>query len=261
MVKLGDSFLYYLKLALSLSLLLAVIISMVLAPKISSTLSDDAIQKVLKIYPKDLEIKNDGKEFTSNAKEPYLIPTDKYNFPLPKKTNLLVIDTKNIFTFESFNRFDTAVMISKDYLVYTDNRGKIIAESAKTLPPVVVNANNLNVWIHEGAAIGRSLLPLLPIVVLLGLVFLFISYVPQILLIALIVWAALAIRKDSRGYLDALRITLHAVTAVLLLGTLLAIFSIWLPLFVPTILTAIIALANVWKNKVGSDTVQPTTTV
>src|SRR3989344_3778063 len=123
--KFGFSLAYFFKFILLLSLLVAIVTGIIIGPKIN-----DFIQRfgtrMVEYYPDELEITiKDGKTST-NVNEPYYLPIPDefigaleseavvYGINQTEIENLLVIDTKQTFSVESFEQYKTLALLTTD---------------------------------------------------------------------------------------------------------------------------------------------------
>ena len=252
---------YFFKFILLLSLLVAIVTGITIGPKIN-----DFIQRfgtrMVEYYPDELEITiKDGKTST-NVNEPYYLPIPDefigaleseavvYGINQTEIENLLVIDTKQTFSVESFEQYKTLALLTEDSVVYFSDRGKLeVMPLAPTLN-LTINANLIDNWAGKLVSFGNSI-PwiILPIVVFLLAFFSCVFKLIYLLFGALLIWPLARAVGRKINYAEAYRVGIHAMTLpIIVIPILTWIFGIAFP-FDFTILMLVILIINWVKSK------------
>jgi hypothetical protein len=240
----GASVKYFFKFLLLLALLSTIILSFIAIPIIRIALSDDSVNKVVQFYPAELNVKIKDGQFSTNMVEPYKIASIKPNEALSTSTdqisNLIVIDTKvEAVSFESFATYSTYALITKDSIVTIEDGNLQISPVARYFKSEVnINQANISSWVGKIVPVLKTLVWFLPLVIYLVMYLFGMIKLVSFFVWALLTWLILILMKKSGGYMHAYRVTIHIMTAGLILGAffitnlfnliLLAIFIIFI---------------------------------
>jgi hypothetical protein len=246
----GQAFGYFFKLLLIISALATLLIALFFGPKVSRFMSTAFVSEVVSYYPAELEITLKGGHAMVNVEEPYTIPIpvgmgqDKgmRNSPV---VNLLVIDTTHPLVIENFAQYKTAVLLTKDFLVFQENDGKITIESLAKMPDMTVNRATVSEFISK-------VVPYLKVVIPFLLVGIFIAwflgntvaYLFILLITSLILWIVYKLQKKQLSYGTCYKLGLYATTAALVADLVFTMAQIHLPWYIDIIIILIVVFAN-----------------
>lgn len=247
-----SAFIYYTKLNLLVAILILFFISIIVIPSFLSVTKLSNIESFLSTFPKDFEIViKDGSAF-SNINESYSVPVppnlldEKSNFE-KEFNNILTVDTNSEFSLDKFENSQSMFYLSKDYLVFEDERGKINIESIKGLPDFVINQSIILTKLDKILLYIKIFA--IPIFVIFGyfitFLALFVSNLIFILIMSLIIMLVLKIRKIPALYGDIFKTGLYVITAIILLEMLLQyILAISIPFYVSFVIYLLLYYSN-----------------
>lgn len=261
-----ESFKYFALLALCLSVLSTLIVSVKILPDVNAFTSQIG-PKVLKLYPAELEIKIQKGTATANVDQPYFIAlpaSDPELNPVGKRSdikNLLVIDTKEPFSEERFREFKTAALLTGDSLVVQNNSSKLTIQSLQTAPDAVIN----HAWVESILTKFTPFLKALPYLLIpVFLIIFYLSFIGKLvyaLFLALLVMLIARVRHITYGYKAAYRVTLHALTLGLIYGYVLT--TLWSGFafpFATTVFTLLVVILNLRPEPASSRVSTPAPT-
>lgn len=244
----GQAMWYFAKLAMLLSAVAAIVITLTLLPKIQQ-LASELGQTIARHYPAELEIVVADGVASTTAEQPYLVPVpaeEGFDGSDGAIENILVIDTVNEFTQSRFREYKTAAWLTKESLVFQDgNRIEIVPLSV--FGDVTINQTVVHQAVTALGSLVKVGVPLLALGIFLGGVAASALYSLYLLLLALLVWLIARNRgwEDVR-YSNAYGLTLYAATIPLIIHFAVVMIAPGLPLyFIPTILLIVTALANI----------------
>ena len=250
-----SAFIYYTKLNLLVVIFIVFFISIIAIPSFLSVTKLSNIESFLSTFPKDFEIViKDGSAF-SNINESYDVPVPvnlfdkKSNFE-NKFDNILTVDTNSEFSLDKFKNSQSMFYLSKDYLAFEDERGKINIESIKGLPDFVINQSIILTKLDK--FLFYSKIFIIPIMVI-GFYFMFflILFVGNLIFISimsLIIMLVLKIRKIPALYGEIFKTGLYVITTIILLEMLLqSIFGFSVPVYVSFIIYLFLYYSNTRK--------------
>lgn len=250
-------FKYYLKLSLVLALVFSVTSSFMVVPRMKEFLVS-AKSKIELNYPKELEVKIQGGVASTNAVEPYLVPV-----PLDLKVmdedvkdfdNILVIDTKNDFTLERFNSYNTVILLTKDSFVVEGDNGRVNITPLKDIPNFTVNYENVTKVLARSESISRVLSGALPLLILVGVFIAYMFKLVYLLFVALLVMVIGKIKKLNLNFKKSYAVSMYAVTLPTLLSALFFFFGMPMPMLVPTVILLVVVWVNLKSSPVVVDT-------
>lgn len=229
----GDAFRYYIKTAFILAVFMTIALAVFLSPHLIRFIKDEAPVLVKKYYADELVVTIKNGEVSVNVAEPYIIPArdgakDALKSAMSPVENILVIDTKNDFNREQFERYQTLILLTKSEIV-TEGNGQITIQDIGKVPDMVIDQSLV---LSEIAGVANSLYTFIPVGVVLafiGLFFGFTMYLVPVLLFALIPFLLAWIKRTPLTYAGAYKMSLHAVVPGLVLKTLLnsvGVFSV-----------------------------------
>lgn len=248
---------YYLKFTFFVSIILAVIWSFSMMPVLKSALSPEGIKEIISLFPADLNLKIDGKQFSANVIEPYYISLPEgYSEEVSKNNhreieNLIVIDTSLASPESSasdiLKQYKTISFITNDSFISETNNGLSVMS--------LKNNSNLDYVINKQTIenLAFKIVPTLKILFyfspILALAVYFVFYLFNLLpllLLALLVWLVLSFKKSHHGYWHAYRVTLHAITLGILIDVVyFALFCRSLGWCLLSVITIAVVFINV----------------
>src|SRR3989344_3158239 len=140
----GFSIRYFYVVGLGFAVAFSAILSFRAIP-LATTFLDQVGDAIVAAFPEDLVVTVKSGEASVNVPEPFFLPMPEAlrdgrveGVPLPPG-NILTIDTSAEASAESFNRFDTAVLLTRDTLLWKDARGRITIEPLLGMPDGTVD--------------------------------------------------------------------------------------------------------------------------
>jgi hypothetical protein len=258
---------YYLKLGLLLSILPALGWSVFVLPDIRAMLEPENVSAIVSNYPAELELKIKDGQFSTNVVEPYSIPvpagfTESEDSTSESKVkNLVVIDTSIESISPSILKDNSAAFfITKNSIIGPKDGGlQVISMSEYERFTYTLNQAGINTIAQKVAPILSKLLYIAPLFIYIGLFLGFVFLLISILIVSLIVWWILVIKKNSAGYKHAFRVTTHAFTLGLIIDMVYMLFITDEPFswFLLALLAIIVVLINVKKAEVAVTPVPP----
>lgn len=239
-----SAFIYYTKLNLLVAIFIVFFISIIAIPSFLNITKLSNIENFFSTFPKDFEIViKDGSAF-SNINESYTVPLpvnlfDKKGDLEQKFTNLLTVDTNSEFSLDKFKNSQSMFYLSKDYLAFEDERGKMNIQSLEGFPNFVINKSIILTKLNKFLIYSKIFI--IPIMVI-GFYFMFflILFVGNLIFISimsLIIMLVLKIRKTPVLYGDIFKTGLYVITAIILLEMLIQyILGISIPMYVSFII-------------------------
>lgn len=241
---------FFSKITLIQTFITVVVLSVLTFIVISSFYSKIGIDKVVSYFPSELTVTTTAGQISTNVTEPYIIPlpadlaSDDSN--MTRRTqNLLVIDTKAVPSADEFTKYDTQLLITKEYLITKKSSSEISIQKITGIPDMVIDQSKWSLLVHKAASWLRVGLP---IVALIAFVFFFVIYFIGnlffVLIFSFVAWIIQHVRKDKISYGQAYKVGLYAVTLPTLLGSLTGIFGWYMPWYLSAIIFLIIFFIN-----------------
>lgn len=195
------------------------------------------IDKAATYYPDELTITIAKGKASTNVKEPYAIPapaewkeqpqqTSKQQGNAPPLENILIIDTTQPFSVETFKAQHTLALLTKDALIVeTGSQGIRILPIEKT-PDTQITKQVVSSVLEKIKPYTVLLLP--GFVLFLLVIFIVVGLINLIYLLfgALLIWGLTAILKTRLRYGKCYQIGLHAITLSILVNTIFGLFVI-----------------------------------
>jgi len=249
---------YFLLFSFIIALLLTVHSSFSALPKIKSFL-DIAGKKAVQYYPDELQITiKDGKAST-NVNEPYFIKTPE-DIKINNIENLVVIDTKNVFSVAEFENYKTLLLLTNDSLIYREqNNNKMTIQSLSQIPNYTLNKQVLLSLFNKISPYLKSAYPLFIIAMLLFFFSVLTFRLLYLLFAALLIWIIAKIKKIDIGYSKSYQLGLHLMTLAIIITQLMFLIlpRVHIP-FLFTIITLLMAIINL--KAVSQPVVTPVST-
>jgi len=244
---LGSSFKYF----FSLVAVLAVISAFVLGLELSPFFSTESLKKMANFYPKELAIQIKGGAISTNVAEPYIIKDTANYSTRAKHGNLLVIDTqydKNNFSAGVFAKYDTQVLIGKDFFVNAKSQSQFEFTDASKMPDYSLNQARLLHWAdvvgshHLAVSLGLFFALFTALFIFFGL------HLLWLLLVALIIFLFAKLAKLGLSYKNSFQTAIHASTVPIILESILMFSGFGAPFkFFFSLVLLVIALLNLKK--------------
>ena len=236
----------------------AVLKTAFIAPQIvafQDVVSTMGVQTIDK-FPADLKVVIKNGKVSTNVKEPYLIPLP--DLKSPDAAILIVIDTKTPYSAEQLKKYKTIAWLTGDTLFYARRAS---SGEIKVIPLTDVKDFTLDKDFVDSTF--KTLSPLLkligPLLVILAVFGIYAGYIFELVyffLLALLVWLVATVMKVNMDYWKAYRVSIHALTAPLLVGLVFALIQNWVPLhpfvFMYTFIALVVAGVNLYQYKKAS---------
>lgn len=247
--RLGYSIKYFYKLAAILAVLHVILFSATTFPGLQSFFAD-AGSKIIAHYPENLELNVVKGEVSVNQPEPYFLTLPAEIGPevqkdMPGVENLAVIDTKQSYTPEQFDRYRALVWVTKTHVAVRDNNGKVSLNPLQGVGDLTLNKAFVKSTLQKIAPLIKSLPFAILVFVFLGMLIGISNKLVYLLIAGLAVFLYFRARKDVVSYRAAYQIALHAITFPLVL-TFLA--QLAFPGFTVPFLTSFLLALVVYLN-------------
>lgn len=244
---------YFLLFALLLALVGTFALSFKVIPGIKSVLNIVS-EKILQYYPAELEIViKDGKAET-NVQEPYFIPVPSEwqgDSKMPAIENILVIDTKSIFSIEGFQNYKTYCLLTETNIVCYDEDNAIKITSLSEFPDATLNKPLISSIFSKIQPFLKLAYPLIAIFIFMAVFSFYVFRLIYLLFGALVIWMVAYIKKAGIGYKKSYQLGVHLMTAPVIITAVINFFfpHFGFPFFF-TILLAVMALLNLREKKI-----------
>lgn len=247
--RLGISFKYFFSLIAVLSVIIAFIFGVKLAPIFSAK----NLRALVDFYPKELAIQIKSGVISTNVTEPYLIK-DSVGFSADSNDskneyeNLIAIDTKTDFSVEEFSKYSTRLLIGKNFFAISKHPGQFEFNDVSKMPDFSLSQSRIFHWIDLIGRYHLGLSLLLFIFVFLSFFWFFSLILISLLVLALIILLFAKIKKASLSYKNSYQIALRATTVPLILETVFILGNVRAPIpFFYSIFILVIAFVNIKK--------------
>ncbi|MFZ2188909.1 MAG: DUF1189 family protein [Candidatus Moraniibacteriota bacterium] len=218
-------------------------------PGIDKTLND-VVRKTVNSYPQELAVTVKGGNVSTNVPEPFYIKlpvlTDESDAQLSEHKNLITIDTKSEASADSLLKYDTALLVTKNYIVYQKSNGQIVTQPLEKVSDVVIDKAFLIQFVDKYSPYLKLLLPLMAIGLLIFIIFFIAFQFCYLFLAALLIWLIAHIKKVEMSYGKSYQLGLHLMTLPLLI---ISPFSFINFPFAFTLLLLILAFINIRKKE------------
>lgn len=249
-------FKYFLKLITLVAFVYALIFAFTGAKDVKVFL-DEAGDSIVAHYPKELEVKFEKGNATSNVAEPYFIkiPEEFNKEEGEEYENLLVIETKSDLNLEKFKSYKTFALLSKDSLVSQGTNGRISIIPLKDVPDSKINYDEVSKWYGNIKPFINALPYIFPILVFLGIILVQLFTLIYLLFGAFIVWIIGKMKNLDIPFKKAYHLSLHLVTLQIILTGVLYLSGNSVMPFFPTLVFVAATWFNL-KNKLPEVLVQ-----
>lgn len=244
--RLGQSLKYF----FSLVAVLSVIIAFVLGIELSPVFSAENLRRLTDFYPKELSIQIKGGDISTNVDEPYMIKEITEGVPLDKNSfeNLIVIDTKNNFSIESFKGYNTRVLIGKNFVVTTKRAGQFEFNDVSKLPDFSLSQDRILHWAELIGKYHWGISLLLFVCIFISFFWFFSFALLGMLVTAFVVFLLAKLKKIQLSYRNSYQIAIYAFSIPLILETVFILSGMRAPFpFFFGVIAVAISLANFKK--------------
>jgi hypothetical protein len=248
---------YYFSFVTYISILSAIFISVFILPKLWFLTSKDTVINAINQFPADLEVAVKNGIATSNAKEPYVVNLDQEfqkifgkdlkNADTISKNGpgVLIIDTKDTYSLDSFKEYPNFTLLTKDSLVSkNESQGKTTINNLKGVPDLTINKTTLLSWESSLRPYVWIITPMFILGAFLVNMFIYCLYLLILFVTALLILLMAKLMKVEANYAYSYRISLHAVTLSIIFEAILMVFGFPIPRFVPTLILIIVVYFN-----------------
>lgn len=238
------------------SLALAGVVSLRLIPEVSQI--PKAVRSgVVENFPDQIEIVISKGAASTNTEGVVEIKTpaswSSADSQVKNPANLVVVDIESEASADKLMQYDTAVLLTKKYIVYQDGNGEITTQTLANVPDMTISRQTLGSFVDKYSPLINLLVPLLALFVAIGAWFIVGFNLIYLLLAALPIWLIAKVKKVEIGYVKAYQLGMHLMTLPLLLSLLPIGFKL---MFTSVLL--ILAAINI-NNKPGVQPVAPPT--
>jgi len=211
---------------------------------------NNIIPETVNAYPKDLEISIKDGVASTNVQEPYIIT-------LPNAYDRIVIDTLTSFNQEQFDSYNAIGWLARDSIYFrTNHKGEIRGIDLKQVGNFKINRNLIDNFIRELSPIFKIATPVILTAAFIGIYFIYLLRLFQILILALLIYLILRVMKIKSTYGNSYKVALHAITLGLIIEAFLSIshpiYSINGFPFMTTLLTVLVVVANYKSRKLSA---------
>ena len=249
--KLESAFSYFFLLIFVLSIIQTLFLAFPIV-KVITQLTNKDLPKAVSQFPEELQVKiKDGKAST-NVKEPYFVP-------LPKGTqtdfkNFIVLDTITPYSEDSFKKYDTFALLTRDSLYYkADKNQPIKSADLKSVKDLTIDRASLTALLNKYSPLAKWITPLL--IILVGFL-LFLFYILRIFYAIFLGVAILLVSRiiqPSLTFGQSYKVAIYAMTLGLLVEVVLTIISPLIGIrgfpFMVTILSIVVFVVNFKTEK------------
>lgn len=242
---LGSSFKYF----YSLIAILAFFIAFVLGSQLSPLFSAENLKKLVALYPSELTLTVMNGVVSTNVTEPYAIKAFK-ELRDSGRANLVVIDTKSDFSPELFKKYDTNILIGKNFIVSVKNKNLFQFQytDLAQMPNFTVNQDKLLRWADVIGSYHLALSLGLFVLLFFGFFIFFSVKLLWLLVLALIIFLVAKLRKIQLSYKDSYKFAVQAGTAPFIIEAIFITIGASAPFpFLLSIMLLVVAVVNMEK--------------
>lgn len=252
--KLESAFSYFFLLVFVLSVIQTIFLAFPITKAITQLVNKD-LPKTVSQFPAELQIKIEDGKASTNVDEPYIIPLPAGGQNDFK--NFIVLDTKTPYSEDSFNKYDTFTLLTRDSLYYrSDKNVEIRSASLSNVSNLTIDRASLTSLLNKYSPLVKWLIPLA--IILLGFI-LFLFYILRLfyaIFLGLVILLTSRIIQPSLSFKQSYKVAIYAMTLGLLAEVVLSIASPLLGIrgipFMVTILSLIVFVINFKTQKEAS---------
>jgi maltodextrin utilization protein YvdJ len=258
-----SSVLYFFKLTSIQSLIMTILIAIIIVPVTMLVISKDSVDKMIGAFPEELTLTVKNGQLSTNVTEPYAIPIKSLasgadnpkeeNSVIKKDTrkNFIVIDTQTPFSMEVFENSDTLVLLTKDFLVSEDSRGKFTIEKVSKIPDIEINKAKITGWVYTAIPYLKFAIPLILVlsffVILVGNI---IGSLVFILIASFVIWCVMKIKKSKFvSFKQIYKLGFYSITPLVILDLILSLFGLNIPWYASLVVFLVVFFFNVKEER------------
>jgi hypothetical protein len=247
---LGSAFGYYFLLSLLLTIITVVAAIFPITNGVKE-FTDKMIPELVNKYPVNLQISIKNGKVSTNVDEPYFIKLPSQKGEAPQ--NLLVIDTKDPFRDDVFEKYNTVAVLTKDHFYYKDtSKGEIRGNDLKNVEDFTLNKTVITNFLKHISPYFIFITPFILLFMFLGLYLAYTVGLIHVAIVALLLFLLLKVVKPSLSYKESFKATLFGITLGLILEALFSITGSLIHFhgfpFMTTIVTLAIIILNYKKR-------------
>lgn len=233
--------------------ILAFVIAFAWGSQLAPLFSGENLKKLVNYYPAELTLTIKGGAISTNVTEPYFIKADGELFKENSSqknshANIVVIDTKNVFSRELFKQYDAGVWIGKDFIVAAKNQARVEPSDVSRVPDFFLDQAKLLRWVDIIDSYHWALSLGLFVILFFSFYGFFVLQLIWLFLIALLIMLFGKLYKITLSYKNSYQIALHAATVPFVLIALSIVSGINAPfLFFYSSVIIVIVLVNLKK--------------
>ncbi len=255
---------YFYSLTLVIGIVFSVTFSLRAIPAIH-TFVQGVSGGLVSLFPENLEITIRSGTASINQPEPYFIPFPDALRETMKSTdgaqlkNLLVVNTRDAFSIDQFRSYETAILITRESVVWSDREGRISIDTLAAFPDTLIDRPFLIRVSNQIELLGRWLAPVIVfgsfVAFIIGYSFHLLYFVP----IALIAWVITRMRKHPVSYRTSYQMAIHAFTLSALAEMIITdAFRVPTVQYLPTFIVIVTLWANLrWMESEPRSSVPP----
>ena len=238
---------YFLSLMFFLSLIFGLFFSLFVLPEMKKNVTE-FFAVVQTQFPQELTITLKDGAISTNAEVPYLFPITEDLRSLNQNKdlkNFLVIDTKNEFSLEKFESYQTTFLVTKNHLVAKSENGEVRITPLKGFPDYEITKASISSLSSRLLPFVRYMTPIFILMVVTGIfVGTSLGYLAYLLIASILIFIVAKIMKLDFSYGTSYQVGLHAITASLILDLLSYALGFSPPFFSFTLLMLIAIIFN-----------------
>jgi len=182
-------------------------------------------------YPKELEVTINNGILSTNVQEPYFIKMPK-EFTKEKNINLITIDTSA--KVEDIKKYNTAVLVTKNALVYPDKNNQYKISFLSNVPNSKINKQIYDRIINKVLPFSKFISPFLMTIAILNIFilpfiigsFLLFGRLIYLLIVAVPLFLLSLILKNKLSYGKVYQLSMHGLTFSILIQLIIDILKL-----------------------------------
>lgn len=211
--------------------------------------------EIVNAYPSELAVTIKNGQASSNVAEPYFvrmpgnIQMEKYR-NISKLDHLIVIDTKNQFSEESFLKYSSLVFLTKTSVAFRKDDGRIEIQPLSGMPDLIIDKASVSSFVGKIQPFTKFAAPLFVLAFFIGFMVSFSIKLAYLLLAALLILLVAKVKNIPLSYKQSYQAGLHIITLPLLLSAVSTLLNMQIVIpFFTTILIIIMAAINFESRK------------
>jgi hypothetical protein len=253
---------YFFRLSCFLALLSTIIFSIFFIPRFMRITSQESVDSLVAIFPKELTLTIQAGHLSTNVPEPYIIkmPTSingtiaTSSLPAVDTENLAIIATKENPNISDIGpiltQYRSHILVTGTDIISKDSNGKTTVQSLASFPNTTINQDSLKQFVDKIRPYVKFIVPISIPFIFLGFVVYFSTNLIFGLILALLILIMAKVFKWELDYKHAYGVGLHSMTLplliVFLINTIISFvpFTFFLPRFTFSLLALIIIYLN-----------------